>query len=207
MVAGAVLLTGGPRRSWAPSTSTRRFTLVSLYLVIIGAGVGMLMQNLVLAVQNTLDVREIGSGTSTVAFFRTLGGALGVSALGVVLSHRVTDLHGPRPRRRSASTRPRWAPSGALPDLSTLPENVRIVVEQSFGNAIADLFLVAAPVALISLIAVLFLKEVPLGTARASSSSWSRRARRSRRRQAGVRPTSTPSSTRSTREQRSRPRS
>ena len=40
----------------------------------------------------------------------------------------------------------------------------RIVVEQSFGNAIADLFLVAAPVALVSLIAVLFLKEVPLGT-------------------------------------------
>ena len=41
---------------------------------------------------------------------------------------------------------------------------MRIVVEQSFGNAIADLFLVAAPVALVSLVAVLFLKEVPLGT-------------------------------------------
>ena len=53
--------------------------------------------------------------------------------------------------------------SGAIPDLSTLPDNVRVVVEQAFGNAIADLFLVAAPVALVSLIAVLFLKEVPLG--------------------------------------------
>jgi hypothetical protein len=53
--------------------------------------------------------------------------------------------------------------SGAIPDLSTLPENIRVVVEQAFGNAIADLFLVAAPVALVSLIAVLFLKEVPLG--------------------------------------------
>ena len=50
------------------------------------------------------------------------------------------------------------------PDVSTLPENVRIVVEQAFGNGIADLFLVAAPLALISLIAVLFLREVPLGT-------------------------------------------
>jgi len=136
---------------------------VSLYLVIIGAGVGMLMQNLVLAVQNTLDVREIGSGTSTVAFFRTLGGALGVSALGVVLSHRVTDLM-VRGLVSLGIDPSALGSSGAIPDLSTLPENVRIVVEQSFGNAIADLFLVAAPVALISLVAVLFLKEVPLGT-------------------------------------------
>ena len=132
--------------------------------MIIGAGVGMLMQNLVLAVQNTLDVREIGSGTSTVAFFRTLGGALGVSALGVVL---VPPGH--RPAWSAAWSAIGIDPSamgsdGAIPDLSTLPENVRIVVEQSFGNAIADLFLVAAPVALVSLIAVLFLKEVPLGT-------------------------------------------
>ena len=164
MIAGAVLLTAGlgahghhPLRHDASRWS-------ALYLVVIGAGVGMLMQNLVLAVQNTLDVREIGSGTSTVAFFRTLGGALGVSALGVVLVPPGHRPDGPRPGRRSASTRPRWAPTARCPDLSTLPENVRIVVEQSFGNAIADLFLVAAPVALISLIAVLFLKEVPLGT-------------------------------------------
>lgn len=161
MIAGAVLLTTGLGLMGTIHFDTS-FGLVGLYLVIIGAGVGMLMQNLVLAVQNTLDVKEIGSGTSTVAFFRTLGGALGVSALGVVLSHRVTSLIasglaglGIDPSAMGSS--------GAIPDLSTLPEPVRIVVEQAFGNAIADLFLVAAPVALVSLIAVLFLKEVPLG--------------------------------------------
>ena len=161
MVAGAVLLTAGLGLMGTIHFDTS-FGLVGLYLVIIGAGVGMLMQNLVLAVQNTLDVKEIGSGTSTVAFFRTLGGALGVSALGVVLSHRVTSLIasglsgiGIDPSAMGSS--------GAIPDLSTLPENIRVVVEQAFGNAIADLFLVAAPVALVSLIAVLFLKEVPLG--------------------------------------------
>ncbi|WP_235518693.1 MDR family MFS transporter [Cellulomonas sp. Leaf334] len=162
MVAGAVLLTTGLGLMGTIHFDTS-FTLVSLYLVIIGAGVGMLMQNLVLAVQNTLDVREIGSGTSTVAFFRTLGGALGVSALGVVLSHRVTDLMA-RGLVALGIDPSAMGSAGAIPDLSTLPENVRIVVEQSFGNAIADLFLVAAPVALISLVAVLFLKEVPLGT-------------------------------------------
>ena len=106
----------------------------------------------------------MGAGTSTVAFFRTLGGAIGVSALGVVLSPPGHRPHGHAASRRSASTRPRSGPDGAVPDLSTLPEHVRIVVEQSFGDAIADLFLVAVPVAVISLIAVLFLKEVPLGT-------------------------------------------
>jgi len=161
MIAGAILLTTALCLMGTIHFDTS-FGLVGLYLVIIGAGVGMLMQNLVLAVQNTLDVREIGSGTSTVAFFRTLGGALGVSALGVVLSHRVTSLIasglsgiGIDPSAMGSS--------GAIPDLSTLPENIRVVVEQAFGNAIADLFLVAAPVALVSLIAVLFLKEVPLG--------------------------------------------
>ncbi|KQY47073.1 MDR family MFS transporter [Cellulomonas sp. Root137] len=161
MIAGAVLLTTGTGLMGTIHFDTS-FTLVSLYLVVIGAGVGMLMQNLVLAVQNTLDVREVGSGTSTVAFFRTLGGALGVSALGVVLSHRVTDL------MATGLTAIGIDPSamgsdGAIPDLSTLPENIRMVVEQAFGNGVADLFLVATPVALISLIAVLFLKEVPLG--------------------------------------------
>ncbi|MEZ0448789.1 MDR family MFS transporter [Cellulomonas sp. ICMP 17802] len=161
MIAGAVLLTAGLGLMGTIHFDTS-FALVGLYLVVIGAGVGMLMQNLVLAVQNTLDVKEIGSGTSTVAFFRTLGGALGVSALGVVLSHRVTSLIasglsgiGIDPSAMGSS--------GAIPDLSTLPDAVRTVVEQAFGNAIADLFLVAAPVALVSLIAVLFLKEVPLG--------------------------------------------
>ena len=98
------------------------------------------------------------------AFFRTLGGALGVSALGVVLAHRVTDLmvrglvaigidpsaHGlrrgdPGPVRRSRRTCGSSSSSRS-------------------ATPIADLFLVAAPVALVSLIAVLFLKEVPLGT-------------------------------------------
>jgi MFS family permease len=161
MIAGAVLLTSGLGLMGTIHSDTS-FTLVGLYLVIIGAGVGMLMQNLVLAVQNTLDVKEIGSGTSTVAFFRTLGGALGVSALGVVLSHRVTTLIA-RGLTGLGIDPAAMGSSGAIPDLSTLPENIRGVVEQAFGNAIADLFLVAAPVALVSLIAVLFLKEVPLG--------------------------------------------
>jgi len=163
MIAGAILLTGGLALMGTIHYDTS-FTLVALYMVILGTGVGMLMQNLVLAVQNTLDVREIGSGTSTVAFFRTLGGAIGVSALGAVLSNRVGDLivQGLKGLGIDASALGAGGTS-AIPDLASLPEPVRVVVERAFGDAIADLFLVAAPVAVVSLIAVLFLKEVPLG--------------------------------------------
>ncbi|NII67883.1 EmrB/QacA subfamily drug resistance transporter [Cellulomonas uda] len=161
MIWGAAVLTAGIGLMGTIHYDTS-FVLVSAYMVILGAGVGMLMQNLVLAVQNTLHVSEVGSGTSTVAFFRTLGGAIGVSVLGAVLSNRSTDYIvtglgklGIDPGAMGGD--------GTLPDLSTLPGPVRTVVEQSFGDAIADLFLFAAPVALISLVAVLFLKEVPLG--------------------------------------------
>lgn len=161
MVAGAAVLTGGIALMGTIHYDTS-FVLVSVYMFVLGSGVGMLMQNLVLAAQNTLHVSEVGSGTSTVAFFRTLGGAIGVSVLGAVLSNRSTEyiVSGLADLGIDPSA---MGGDGTLPDLATLPEPVRVVVEQSFGDAIADLFLLAAPVALISLIAVLFLKEVPLG--------------------------------------------
>ncbi|MEN0130895.1 MAG: MDR family MFS transporter, partial [Brevundimonas sp.] len=162
MVVGAVMLTAGLALMGTIHYNTN-FVLVALYMAILGAGVGMLMQNLVLAVQNTLDIREIGSGTSSVAFFRTLGGAIGVSALGAVLASRSQDLiaGGLAKLGIDASA---MGSSGSLPDLSTLPGPVRTVVEQAMGDSIADLFLIAAPIALIALVAVLLLKEVPLGT-------------------------------------------
>lgn len=161
MIWGAVLLTGGIGLMATIHYDTS-FVLVSAYMVILGAGVGMLMQNLVLAVQNTLHVSEIGSGTATVAFFRTLGGAIGVSALGAVLSNKSTE-YIVRGLATLGIDPAGVGGDGALPDVATLPAPVRTVVEQSFGDAIADLFLVATPIALIALVAVLFLKEVPLG--------------------------------------------
>lgn len=162
MVAGAVLLTGGLALMGTLDYRTS-FTLVSLYMFVLGAGVGMLMQNLVLAVQNTLDVREIGSGTSAVAFFRTLGGAVGVSALGAVLSHRVQDLLVKGLVALGVDPSQLGGNGASLPDLATLPAPVKEVVERSFGEGVAELFLIGAPIALIALVMVLFLKEVPLG--------------------------------------------
>ena len=68
------------------------FALVSLYMFLLGAGVGMTMQNLVLVVQNTSKPTEIGVASSGVTFFRSLGGTIGVSFMGAALAASVTDL-------------------------------------------------------------------------------------------------------------------
>jgi len=139
------------------------FVLVGVYMFVLGVGVGALMQNLVLAAQNTLEIQDVGSGTATVAFFRTLGGAVGVSALGAVLGSRVTTLMIAGLTRLGIDVSALSGGTGAIPDVSTLPGPIRTVVEASYGQAVADLFLVAVPIALVALVAVLFLKEVPLG--------------------------------------------
>lgn len=165
MVAGAVLLTGG-LGLMGTIDETTSFVLVGGYMLVVGVGVGMLMQNLVLATQNTLPIQDMGAGTATVAFFRTLGGAIGVSALGALLAHRVTDLTADGLARLGIDPAATGgAASGTLPDLGTLPGPVRQVVEHAFGVGVADLFLVGAPIALLALVAVLALREVPLGRA------------------------------------------
>ncbi|MCL2453705.1 MAG: MFS transporter [Micrococcales bacterium] len=137
------------------------FTLVATYMVVLGAGVGMLMQNFVLAVQNGLDVNDTGAGTSMIAFFRTLGGAMGVSVLGAVLSSRASTLITGGLEEIGVPAG-QLGGSGALPDLATLPAPVQTVVENAFGDAIATLFLIGAPIGVIGLLVVIALKEVPL---------------------------------------------
>ncbi len=162
MVTGAALLVGSLLALSTIDYHTS-FVLISVYLFALGASMGMLMQNLVLAVQNTLQVEEMGAGTSTVAFFRSLGGAIGVSVLGAILASKVTtsiqqgltDLGVPADSMGG---------SNAVPDVSTLPEPFKDLVERSYGDGIAEIFLIAVPLALVALIAVSFLKEVPLGT-------------------------------------------
>lgn len=160
MVAGGVLLVGS---LFALSTIDYQtsFVLISIYLFALGASMGMLMQNLVLAVQNTLDISEMGAGTATVAFFRTLGGTIGVSVLGAVLASKVTSSI---QAGLASMGVPSDATGGTVPDVNTLPAPMRDLVERAYGDGIADIFLVAVPLAVIGLICVLFLKEVPLGT-------------------------------------------
>jgi EmrB/QacA subfamily drug resistance transporter len=160
MVGGGVLLTAGTALMATIDHQTS-FVLLSVYMAVIGVGMGACMQNLVLITQNTVDVRQMGVATATVTFFRSLGGAMGVAALGAVLSNRVTTLITDGLGRLGIHA---GAEGTAVPKPSALPAPVRDVVEQAYGQGIADLFLAAVPLGIVATLAMLALKEQPLGT-------------------------------------------
>jgi MFS family permease len=157
LVAGSVVMTGGMLLLSTIDAHTGVLTL-SAYMAVLGVGVGMLMQNLVLAAQNDVPAQELGATTSALTFFRSMGGAIGVSALGAVLASRVTSLLAER-LGPTATGGP-----AKVPDLATLPPPVLTVVRDVYGEATAGLFLVGAPIALLAVIAVLFIEEKPLHT-------------------------------------------
>ena len=164
MIIGASLLTVG-----LGLLSTIRFdteiVFVSIYLAVLGLGLGMVMQNLVLVVQNSVDVRQIGAASAAVAFFRSLGGTLGVSVLGAVLASQVTSHITEGISKISASPDELKAlASGTIPDVNELSKPVRVLVESAYGTAIGEIFLIAAPLAFITLLCIIFLPNAELGT-------------------------------------------
>jgi hypothetical protein len=124
----------------------------------------MVMQNLVLVVQNTVPFSRMGSGSALVAFFRSLGGAAGVSALGAVLSAKVTSSIAAGLAAAGIHAATLSSGTGELPDVRTLPGPIRAIVEHGYGSGVGEIFLVAAPLGLIALVAIALIPEVPLGT-------------------------------------------
>jgi MFS family permease len=160
MVMGGVLLTVGMALLGTMNAHTSLW-VIAAWMALVGLGLGATMQNLVLAVQNTVAQSDLGSASATVAFFRSLGGAIGVSVMGAVLAHQVAGRVASGLAHLGASPAAGGA-SGAIPDVSKLPPAVRHVVENAYGVATAHIFLAAAPVALIALLAIVAMTEVPL---------------------------------------------
>ncbi|MER7415905.1 MDR family MFS transporter [Micromonospora peucetia] len=134
--------------------------LVGAAMLIVGVGVGMTMQNLVLAVQNTVSLRDIGAASSTVAFFRSLGGTIGVSVLGAVLARQVTDQI---TADLSAAGIPASGSAGAGSlNLDAMPAAVQQIVRAAYGDATGHIFLISAAIAVVGVIAAMLLKPVAL---------------------------------------------
>ncbi|MCX4915706.1 MFS transporter [Streptomyces sp. NBC_00687] len=140
---------------------------IAIFMALLGLGIGMMMQNLVLSTQNQVAPSDLGSASSTVTFFRSLGGAIGVSALGAVMATRITDYV----KDGLTDLGPKYASLGSgsdssstIPDMDKLPAPLRTVMESAYGHGIADVFLIAAGMALVAFLIVLFIKEVPLRT-------------------------------------------
>ncbi|GAA4691224.1 MFS transporter [Phytohabitans rumicis] len=158
LVVGSVVMTGGFLLLSTIDANTG-VVLLAAYMVVLGVGVGMLMQNLVLAAQNDVPAAELGAATSTITFFRSMGGAIGVSALGAVLTNRVTSLY--VDHFGAAAT---GGGGAKVPDLRALPAPVLAVIRDVYGTATSDLFLVAAPIAFLAVLSVVFIREKPLST-------------------------------------------
>ncbi|WP_435974955.1 MDR family MFS transporter [Streptomyces sp. Qhu_M48] len=138
---------------------------IAIFMAVLGLGLGMMMQNLVLCTQNQVAPADLGSASSVVTFFRSLGGAIGVSALGAVMAHRVTDYVkegltelGPK----AAGALGQGGSGGGIPDMDKLPAPIRTVMEDAYGHGVADVFLYSAPFALLAFVVTLFIKEVAL---------------------------------------------
>ncbi|WP_349899500.1 MDR family MFS transporter [Parafrigoribacterium soli] len=172
MVSGAALLTIGMFLMGTIHYNTN-YVLVSIYMFVLGAGVGMVMQNLVLIVQNTVSPANIGTSSASVSFFRSLGGTIGVSVMGSVLGTQVLNMMTERSDDLKAALMKLGAEgakigqalqSGTIPKVNDLPPSVRVIIESIYGQSVADIFLVAAPLAIVSLIAIAFLPNIKLGS-------------------------------------------
>ncbi|MFJ6654236.1 MDR family MFS transporter [Microbacterium sp. NPDC091313] len=170
VVTGGVLLIAGSSLLSTIHYDTP-FAVVAIYMFLLGAGVGMTMQNLVLIVQNSANPSEMGVSSSGVTFFRSLGGTVGVSVMGAVVATAVPNLLADRQADLgtaiaslgdAGASVAAQLQSGSLPQVSALPEAVRVIVEDVYAQGIAHSFLIAVPLAILSLVAIAFLPNRPL---------------------------------------------
>jgi hypothetical protein len=131
-------------------------------MFILGIGIGLVMQVLVLAVQNSVEHRDLGIATSSASLFRSLGGAFGVSIFGAILSNRL------------AYNLPKLVPGfasgrfnvdslkGSPTQIRALPGPIRDGVIEAFARSIHVVFLWTLPLIAIGFLITLLLKEIPL---------------------------------------------
>lgn len=150
-------------------TSDTPLALAASYLTLSGAGLGLVMPVMLVAVQNVVKARDLGTGTASVDFFRSLGGAFGVALFGAVLTTRLASYLGALPGHEALGAAPAaallHAGAGAL---NLAPAALHGAVTLAVTQAFHDLFHAGAVVTALAFLIALRLKEVPLRTASAS---------------------------------------
>ncbi|MFC0437261.1 MDR family MFS transporter [Kutzneria buriramensis] len=144
--------------------------LSSVYMLVLGVGIGLAMQVLTIAVQNTVDYGDLGVATSGVTFLRSIGSSFGAAIFGSIYSSQLTTNLG-----TALATHP--LPQGVDPHvtavpalLHALPDAVSRPIVQAYSDSLHTVFLYAVPVGLLALLVSFFLKEMPLrDTSRASA--------------------------------------
>jgi len=139
-----------------------------LYLLVLGVGLGSVMQVLVLAVQNAVDYSVLGSATSGVTLFRGIGGSLGAAVFGTIFSSRLSSqLHGAFSGKLSEQIAKGARLTGE--QVERLPGGARRLYEDAYVHALSPVFVAAAGVAAVGFLLSWLLQEKPLREAAATS--------------------------------------
>jgi MFS family permease len=138
--------------------------LICCYLFLFGAGLGLIMQVVVLVVQNAVPAAEIGTATSTNNYFREVGAALGVAIFGAIftnsLSEKLTDVfvQAGAPATEAGNATATLDPQ----TLGELPGPIRDGVVSAYADSLAPVFWYLVPFILLAFLLALFLKQIPL---------------------------------------------
>ena len=155
----------------ATLTETTPFWQLSIYAVLIGAGLGFSMQTIVIALQNSVEFKDMGVATSANTFFRSIGATIGVALFGTVYASRLTHnlpieiakLKASNPAALVGATPEKFA---ALKDntavLKTFTPELQAGIVHAFVNSFHTVFLTAAPVTAIGFLVAFILRETPL---------------------------------------------
>jgi len=137
--------------------------VTSVDFLVLGLALGLIIQVLVIAVQNSADYADLGTATSAATFFRSIGGAFGVSVFGAIFSNRLASELASALRGVPLPPGLHVASAAADPALlKKLPAAIRADVQHAYSLALHPVFIYAIPVALVAFVLSWFLKEVPL---------------------------------------------
>jgi hypothetical protein len=140
-------------------TVSTSLPVADLYMLVLGLGLGFVMQVLILAVQNAVDYENLGVATSTATLFRSMGGTIGVPIFGAVFSNRLaSELATRLPPDVAARLPSRLGPA----QIQALPDAIREPYIASYAAAIRPMFLIAAGIAAVGFLVSWLLQEQPL---------------------------------------------
>ncbi|GAA3893738.1 MDR family MFS transporter [Streptomyces lacrimifluminis] len=159
-LAGGVLLSVGLYLLAQMDTETSRLTS-GVYMAVVGAGLGCLMQITMLVAQNSVEMKDMGVASSTTTLFRTLGSSFGVAIMGALFNSRVQDVMNERAGALGSKVTEQSAQLDAA-SLAKLPAAAREAYQYAVASGTHSAFLLGAVVAVVVLVAAVFVTEVPL---------------------------------------------
>ncbi|MFE6162413.1 MDR family MFS transporter [Streptomyces sp. NPDC056486] len=159
-IAGTVLMVLGLFLLSTMDTDTTRF-MAGVYMAVLGAGMGCLMQITMLVAQNSVEMKDMGVASSSATLFRTLGSSFGVAIMGALFNSRVEDTMSERAGQLGGKITEQSAQLDA-DSLRKLAAPVRDAYQHAVSAGTHSAFLLGAIIGIAALIAAFFVKEVPL---------------------------------------------